>query len=115
MLAKDKALEFLASLDEDKIIDAAEKAGMPDLTYLERAIIARDKLQKEFAIAQEEFYARYNALTKQIENECSHTWGVTENLGNDHDGWSKVKITYYHRRTCKICGKVENFTSTSDY
>lgn len=115
LTTKDKALEFLLSLDEDKIIEAAEKAGMPDLSYLERCIIARTELQKQFALLQKDFYEKLEALTKQIESECIHEWGETENLGDDHDGWSRVKITYYHRRTCKVCGKVDDFTSTSDY
>lgn len=110
-----KALEFLLSLDEEKLVEAAASLGMPELTYLERALIARAEAVKEFNKVKEDFNHRYQTLTYQIESVCDHQWGETENHGNDHDGWSRVKITYYHSRTCTVCGKKEEFTSTSDY
>jgi hypothetical protein len=52
---------------------------------------------------------------KEVQAECPHDWEVVDSY-NDHDGWSRVTITYYERRKCRVCEKTETVeTGTSLY
>lgn len=114
MKPADKALEFLKSLDEDKILEVAQEAGMPELPYLERLIIRRCKLVKEFRVAQEDFNHTYKSLTESIEQRCQHDWTEPELICDNSTKWSDVKLVATYRRKCKVCEKLDIFTKTSD-
>lgn len=42
---------------------------------------------------------------RELQEACSHEDYDVVSRYNDHDGWSKVEISWYESRKCRICDK----------
>lgn len=60
--------------------------------------------------------AQRRALDAQVEalcDACPHDWEELSR-GDDHDGYSRVAITYYVTYRCRVCDKRKTDTTTSE-
>lgn len=111
----DKALSWFESLSPEEQLEVLKTSGYKEETELSFLIGKRKNTIKALHDLQVSFLADISELTDKIESMCQHDWTESEFLYDDHDGWSKVKITSTYRCKCKVCGKVNTFTKTSSF
>jgi len=63
---------------------------------------------------KKEHVQEINSKIEELQNKCTHNFKEISH-SDDHDGYSRVTITYTTTYKCKECGKLKEEKSYRDY